>query len=868
MSTPTDSSISSMDSRPGSATGLVSYESVLKLLETYHLMERELNTAEVDLETAQSLESLRQDISDLERFLEENQIEEHNEFAEASYWNDRSIADVLQGTEDAKTLYMTTSTDDPSWPTRAHNYAMLLRERFFRSLAAVTDELIQLTGELADLDRAIRIFEKLTKPESLREQRARWLSNLASSLQRRFEQNDAKYPGDLIRAIEVSQEAVNCTIDDDPSRWSILSAAAQPLASLAEIENDVERMNLALDFLHGALEAAPKEHLGRLEIETNLALRTFQKYKILNSAASAGNNDAVEYLEDAIQTATSALTFADKAHAHHHHLRDHLHNMLGLFYFNAFLHSGSSSREDATKAMSHLQNALHSATYTPVYRRVQAGRLVLRLCCAIRDWETAYSAAVVAVDLIPKITPRSLRTADKQRLLSAEDVVGFGADAAAAALNANKSAYEALSILERSRGSLPASIMELRVDLDALKDQHPVYAYEFISVRNQLEMNTSSIQRYEANNRFDELVDEIREQPGFERFLQPPNDEDIREAAQRGPLVVLSASHHRGVDAFLITQGNGVEVLSLTEVSVEELEKRSDDLASLEALEWLWTSIVEPVLNSLGYTKSLEPGEDFPRIWWIPTGILTRFPFHAAGRHAADSRQTAMDRVMSSYSTSIRALLSTRRRTHSPQRPRQVLLVAMANTPKHAPLALPLEEVRTVEELFASSGSFNCISLRDIPQKKLVLQHLESCQIFHFAGHGKENATDPSQSLLLLHDWQDDPLTVDSLFGLNISNRFLAYLSACETGQVTKAKFRDEGIHLCGAHQLAGFRHVIGTLWSVADSVCVKMAAATYKVLLKEFDERDLPMTDELVCRALHTAIKEQRDKAVSGLGR
>lgn len=45
----------------------------------------------------------------------------------------------------------------------------------------------------------------------------------------------------------------------------------------------------------------------------------------------------------------------------------------------------------------------------------------------------------------------------------------------------------------------------------------------------------------------------------------------------------------------------------------------------------------------------------------------------------------------------------------------------------------------------------------------------------------------------------------------------LAFLSACTTA-VGSAGLPDEAIHLTSAFQLAGYAHVIGTLWPAADA--------------------------------------------------
>ncbi|KAH6982579.1 hypothetical protein EDB80DRAFT_544943, partial [Ilyonectria destructans] len=84
-----------------------------------------------------------------------------------------------------------------------------------------------------------------------------------------------------------------------------------------------------------------------------------------------------------------------------------------------------------------------------------------------------------------------------------------------------------------------------------------------------------------------------------------------------------------------------------------------------------------------------------------------------------------------------------------------------------------------------------------------------------------------------------------------------AYLSACGTGQILDEGSVDESIHLANACQLAGFRHVVGTLWSVDDRLCVDMARMTYEVL------RDEGVRDDCVSRGLHRAMRTTRDQWV-----
>jgi len=82
-------------------------------------------------------------------------------------------------------------------------------------------------------------------------------------------------------------------------------------------------------------------------------------------------------------------------------------------------------------------------------------------------------------------------------------------------------------------------------------------------------------------------------------------------------------------------------------------------------------------------------------------------------------------------------------------------------------------------------------------------------------GHGQTDQDDPSRSHLVLPDHKTAPLTVTDIADLHL-NSGLAFLSACET-TLAKIDFADEALHLTGAFHLAGYRHVIGTLWPISD---------------------------------------------------
>jgi CHAT domain-containing protein len=137
-----------------------------------------------------------------------------------------------------------------------------------------------------------------------------------------------------------------------------------------------------------------------------------------------------------------------------------------------------------------------------------------------------------------------------------------------------------------------------------------------------------------------------------------------------------------------------------------------------------------------------------------------------------------------------------------------------------------------------------------------VLEHLPGSAIAHFACHGDNDPADPSQSRLLLHDHRRNPLTVAALAPLALDDARLAYLSACSTARTDDNSLLDEAIHLAAAFQLAGFPHVIGTLWKINDEVAVEVADTFYTALTDPNGTLD----PDRAAWALHHATCAQRD--------
>jgi CHAT domain-containing protein len=60
-----------------------------------------------------------------------------------------------------------------------------------------------------------------------------------------------------------------------------------------------------------------------------------------------------------------------------------------------------------------------------------------------------------------------------------------------------------------------------------------------------------------------------------------------------------------------------------------------------------------------------------------------------------------------------------------------------------------------------------------------------------------------------------------------LSQTIFAYLSACSTAENRASRLQDEVVHLASGFQVAGFSHVIASMRSSNDKVCVEMANGT-----------------------------------------
>lgn len=774
-----------------------------------------------------------------------------------------------------------TPPDHPERNERMKSLGDLLSSRFIE------------TGAVTDLEEAIRVTE-LSTAQGEQGGRVHVFETLGRRLRDKYERT--RDPDDLEKAIKQTKKAVTLTTEQENDRPRLLSQLAHTfqtryLATGATEDAD-EAIGLLKSVDDSTADSDPAKHRALLQL-ANLYI-----YRFEDTSTMSYIDQALQYLGKGMVVTTEggrsrgemfvhygkalhsrftaignpkdlkqAIWYVEKG-SERYYTEPWVASLLAKLY-TARYHM-TQCRSDILDAISYHDSALSSANL-PKESYIRTGRDLISCCAIVSDWEKSYDIVSTVAEHIPELMSRYLENSDKQYNL--RNIAGIASDAAAVSLSAGKGPLAALRFLEQYRGVLSASLADLRIDIVDLQEKHPQLSEEFDMLRKVIQRDDSlkdpledegippwrygENRRYDAGKELDKLVLEIREQPGFEEFLLPPNEEEIRAAANPGPIIVINASVYR-CDAILV-ESHQIRSIALPGLTLDEIQIRTRNLdsANPKVLEWLWDVVAKPVLDALGLTQT--PNDIWPHIWWIPTGIMSKFPLHAAGYHTRGTSETVMDRAMSSYGSSIKTIINSRKYTtpHPFSSDARALLVPMEHTPGYPSLPHASKEVEMLQHYFKS---INVDSVEPGRQVENIKTHLPSYSIFHFAGHGHTDPDDPLQSCLVLGDQKSEPLTVGSLFDIDLRRKppFLAYLSACGTSQVNDQTLVDESIHLISAYQLAGFRHVIGTLWAVHDEMCVDMARLVYEGM------RDEGMTDESVCRGLHDAGRKLRTDWVS----
>lgn len=177
----------------------------------------------------------------------------------------------------------------------------------------------------------------------------------------------------------------------------------------------------------------------------------------------------------------------------------------------------------------------------------------------------------------------------------------------------------------------------------------------------------------------------------------------------------------------------------------------------------------------------------------------------------------------------------------------------MTHTPNLSSLPNAETELLEIRKLFGPNAqldwSYHEFQNAEATAQKVLSEMAESSWV-HLACHAVQDIAEPTQSGLCLNDQR---LDIMDIIAKPFPNADLAFLSACETATGDE-KASDEALHITGGMLGAGYRGVIGTMWSIPDEAAPIVASSVYKSLLSDGEPNS-----ERAAYALHDAVKELR---------
>ncbi|MCY7406927.1 MAG: CHAT domain-containing protein, partial [Alkalinema sp. CAN_BIN05] len=398
--------------------------------------------------------------------------------------------------------------------------------------------------------------------------------------------------------------------------------------------------------------------------------------------------------------------------------------------------------------------------------------------------------------------------------------------------------------LEKSRArGLTESLNRDRADLKQLEQVKPKLYEQYRTITEQLralenqqrDRMTSSdrhnitpeVLRETATNlrqQLNNLIQEIRQVPGYEAFLTLPTFQDVRQAAKSDltestlcerPLVYLTTTS-AGSLALIVTPED-VQSIWLNDLNQEQLQgivqtwfasynqSQTDHQSWLDAIDittrQLWEPLMQPLIQSL-------KTQNIHQATLIPTGLLSFLPLHAAwtpDENCPTQRHYALDDIYFTYAPNAKSLTAAQTIAQSIQ---PTTILAIDNPTQNLP--------NSGREINAAIDSFpNPIVLRHAEATvENVRSKLTEASIVHFSCHGTANLNEPLNSGL---EMSDGLLILRDILALNLAEKGgirLAILSACETG-LNGIENADEAISLPTGLLQAGVAAVIASFWSV-----------------------------------------------------
>ncbi|EIN05262.1 hypothetical protein PUNSTDRAFT_137947 [Punctularia strigosozonata HHB-11173 SS5] len=742
------------------------------------------------------------------------------------------------------------------------------------------------TGEISRLEESIQLGRStIDSMPTTHPQRFIPAHNMAHSLMLRF--NETRQISDLDEAIKWDRRAL-ASCGTSPVFYPDISAqAVSRLCMLFDARGSFEALEEAITLGNTVLDTMVSDHAERGDVILELSKALLRRGRHQENIADIDRSisELARIKEVMLQRTEGPKLLSTLADCHIVRFRfnrsekdanDALEIITGLL---DTLHPGRPERfqclvgaaelhmelgtsyRSIQAALSHLVDAL-SDEHRDVRSRIEGARRILDI--AVSQYQDIVSSEVAAhrqlldiftlvVGLLPRVAFFDLHLHTRLQSLAIGQSIALTGASHALIIG---SSQKALEILEQGRAVFWTHALRLRSPFEAapkeLRERLLILARQLEKVHDKSSTgeNPGAVEAEIARRRghieeFNALLNQVRKQPGLNRFLLHDEFTTLRKASERGPVVVLVSSA-LGCHAILLKQGgdcvsipierlpdtwlahSGTEWRSIiVEARAEMRDCRKMQKSKIpkarragaeEILRQLWIEVVRPVIKALG----LEPSE------------------------AGAGGERCSDYVVSSYIPTVGSLLAARN-AYSPILKDDVHALVAA-TPRSSmsqwsDLINTREEARTIRAVLPSESIIElspaddaCIEGGNGITTETLLKLLPQTNILHLACHGHQDLENPLQSGFIL---RDEKLTIERLMPVPLPRAFMAFLSACETA---KGDFNqpDQVVHLAAAMFFAGFKSVIATLWSMADADGPEIARSVYqKIFSSKLDHID-----------------------------
>ncbi|KAF8595178.1 hypothetical protein BDV93DRAFT_576264, partial [Ceratobasidium sp. AG-I] len=722
-----------------------------------------------------------------------------------------------------------TPQDDPNMPTYLYHLGLRLNTRF-KSL-----------GKLSDGERAMDYCTQVVSltPQGHPEMPFH-LNNLGYVYRTRFD--CLGEISDLNIAIKYLAQAISAAPQDYSDMPGLLMSLAEPFRCRFDHLGELEDLHITIEYLTQGLSIAQENYLwtpimlGSLGAALQIRFERLGELVDLNMAIENSSQALIIMPHDnSFRPAYSATTLL---------ARKVLKRTQSLSEGSVI---GSSSPSEI------VPSALASSSRASLARFAMKARRTAAISSLSRPTLPTNLFAVAA--LIPSAIASRISSST---CWAASRNVSIEAAAVAIAMNEYSLALE---WLEEGRSIVWKQITQLRTPVDELFSVAPALSVKLKQVARDLDYASSpklkafmnsqdapSLEQAAQQHRrlaetWQSILGQARSLPGFESFLCPQKAPKLMGAAQSGPVVIVNI-HKSRCDALLLQPGSNMvshiplalpyEVALRTRFQVEHLvrsrgqdsrypvfnEPASEDTFG-NTMTVVWTGVIKPVIDFLGYTQSPSSG-NLPHITWCATGPLSFLPLHAAGDY--ESQCMTFDYVVSSYTPTLSALLSP-----LPSAAFSGLLaVGQESTLGMPSLPGTVAELAEIQEK-ARGHKVTKID-GNLATPDAVLTGMETHSWVHIACHAKQNLANPMQSAFYLHGGM---LDLASIVQKQLKNADLAFLSACQTATGDE-KLSEEAVHLAAGMLIAGYRGVIATMWSIGDEDASLIAGKVYEYLLEE----------------------------------